>query len=252
MGLTPTLSAVTVPLGTQFPGDPQSFLNFIAANMQVNGLATFNGINFGASTPAPSGRSLPWFKTDNSGNPIGFSSWNGSIWTPSPISPQSGTFASAPTGTSPGQLYYATDLGTAGVLCSWSGSAWVTADGVSGDIKPVRGTNLATILANNPGWLQLIDMAACVVGVAGNGTAHSFSTRAADSGYPIGEENHLLTLPEVPAHAHTYTTFGNLAGTSGANPIFANQTTTNTGSAGGGLTHNNMQPTWFVYWLQKS
>lgn len=63
-----------------------------------------------------------------------------------------------------------------------------------------------------------------------------------------GEEAHVLTTPEIPAHSHTIASGqfatpangsgGNLGGSYGGNPTAAG-VTTNTGGGGG---HNNMQP----------
>lgn len=248
-GLIATLQALTVPFGQNFPGDPQSFLNFIAAYMQINGLSTFNGINYGPNTPGPSGQGFPWFKTDNSFNPIGWFTWNGSAWVELPIVPASGSTADRPSSPINYQQYFDTDINT---LITWYNSAWHTVDGSPGDIKFVRGTNITTILAANPGWVQVTDMAACIPGVAGDGTGSGFSNRAADSGYPIGEENHLLSADEMPSHTHTVNQYGNLIGTAGANPIWANVNSVQSGTAGGGLVHNNMPPAWFLYCLQKS
>lgn len=57
-----------------------------------------------------------------------------------------------------------------------------------------------------------------------------------------GEKTHTLTLPEIPAHTHDYNRAPNRVGTGGANPIWANDETAQTGSAGGGQPHNNLPP----------
>lgn len=68
----------------------------------------------------------------------------------------------------------------------------------------------------------------------------------------FGEETHTLTEPEMPIHQHTEyapTTTVTLEGVgaplpAAGIPIFP----TLTGSAGGGLPHNNMQPSISLYW----
>lgn len=62
-----------------------------------------------------------------------------------------------------------------------------------------------------------------------------------------GEENHLLTLNEIPAHTHTYDKqngIQNINAPDAAGVTAANDPTsvTNTSSAGGGAAHNVMQP----------
>ena len=62
-----------------------------------------------------------------------------------------------------------------------------------------------------------------------------------------GEENHLLTLNEIPAHTHTYDKQNgvqNINAPDAAGITAANDPTsvTNSGSAGGSAAHNVMQP----------
>lgn len=229
----------------------QEQINLIAQYLMIAGQADFSGINFGPTTPSPTDQDRPWFKTDNSGNPIGWFTWGGASWVQLPLVPQSGGFASAPVSGIVGQQYYATDLGTTGVLLVWNGTAWITVDGVSGDVKFVGGTDISVILNNNPGWIQVTSFAACVIGIAGDGTPNGFSVRT--PGQLVGEENHALTATENGPHTHGYTTYGNLHGTAGANPIFANPVSgTTDGGGANGTPHNTMQPTFFMFCIQKS
>lgn len=100
-------------------------------------------------------------------------------------------------------------------------------------------------------------------GVAGAGLT------ARTSGQTVGEENHLLTIPEIPSHAHTdlghthpqegdtsLFRSGGSANLPTTNPIGAEGGTTGQGFAniqptGGGGSHNNMQPTYFTNWMIK-
>jgi len=91
-----------------------------------------------------------------------------------------------------------------------------------------------------------------VVGQHGATTLHG-------PGSEVGEETHVLTIPEMPAHTHTGTTD---AGGFATTPVNVNNLTTQldvadnnagghthaftTNSTGGGLPHNNMQPTLFI------
>ena len=93
MALTPYLSPLTFPAGTEIPGTMQGLANLLAQYLAVNGLSELGGINFGPTTPSEANRDKPWFKTDGSYNPIGFFSWNGSAW----VTFDTGAIPSGPT-----------------------------------------------------------------------------------------------------------------------------------------------------------
>lgn len=247
MGLNLQLQALTLPDGTEFPGTMQLLQNLVAQYLSITGQGDFTGINYGPTTPDASNRDRPWFKTDNSFLPLGWYAWDGAAWTRIQLLPQSGAFADAPTGSGAGQLYYATDIN---VLCLWNGAAWVTADGASGEIRFVRGTDIGDILTKYPGWVQVTDIAAQTIAVAGDGTGSGFSDR--DPETTVGEEEHTQTLNELVGHAHGIVIAPTRTGTAGANPIWANDANGTTDSAGGGQPFNIMQPTRFLYCIQKS
>jgi microcystin-dependent protein len=77
--------------------------------------------------------------------------------------------------------------------------------------------------------------------ILGAGTGTGLTTRA--MGQTGGEESHILTTPEMPAHSHTMG--GDLSYAAGSN-LAVHATTTgtliSTSSTGGGTAHNNMQP----------
>ena len=81
--------------------------------------------------------------------------------------------------------------------------------------------------------------------MGGAGAGAGLTARAL--GEYLGEENHTLTTPEMPAHTHTYaivtTASSAAAGASAVGIVGAG--TNNTGSTGGGGPHNNMQPSNF-------
>ncbi len=168
MSLNAELQALTVPSGTEFPGTVQALLDLIAQYEAIVGLESFSGINYGDTEPTPENRDRPWFKTDASGNPIGWYSWNGSVWAPSPITPESGTTVSRPTNPTIAQLYYDTDIR---VQLMWTGAAWVTAAGSPGDVKEVKAATLADALTNNPGWVHDTDsISKVIIGALADGS----------------------------------------------------------------------------------
>lgn len=80
-----------------------------------------------------------------------------------------------------------------------------------------------------------------LVGSGGSGTA----TLANSVGSTGGEEAHLLSTTELPAHTHSYTKSAYITEVpTGAGFEAKNESTASnpTGSTGGGTTHNNLQP----------
>ena len=151
MALNAALQELTVPSGTEFPGTVQSQLHLIAEYIQIIGLDTFNGINYGPTTPDADSRSFPWFQTDNAYNPIGWNSWNGSAWVPIPMTMPTGATSAYPVPATAGQLFWDTTLNIAVV---YERSQWRTLAGSPGDVKEVMAVDLPTALAQNPGWIQ--------------------------------------------------------------------------------------------------
>lgn len=80
MALNPTINALTVPSGTEFPGTVQGLLDLLEEYLEILGLGEFNGINYGSTTPDPDNRDLPWFRFDIGGNFLGVFTWDGSEW----------------------------------------------------------------------------------------------------------------------------------------------------------------------------
>jgi microcystin-dependent protein len=70
----------------------------------------------------------------------------------------------------------------------------------------------------------------------------------------VGERQHLLTVNEIPAHSHTTPTLWGYSGPAqvagGASlPLTA---TSSTASTGGGMMHNNVQPSMPISWVIKT
>jgi hypothetical protein len=127
MALNVNLQALAVPFGTEFPGTVQDFLDLIAQYMEVTGLQDFNGVNYGSTEPAAEDRDKAWFKTDGSGTPLGWYTWNGTAWVVLPAKASVGNLAARDLITSPqdGQMFHLVGTG----LYTWvdSESAWEAA-----------------------------------------------------------------------------------------------------------------------------
>lgn len=87
--------------------------------------------------------------------------------------------------------------------------------------------------------------------VGGVGTGSSLSTRSL--GAQAGEENHQLTIPELPAHTHT-NSVGSIGATNATAAVGSSEIegTTTSGNAGSDTPHNNMQPSLVLNWIIKT
>lgn len=82
----------------------------------------------------------------------------------------------------------------------------------------------------------------------GTGTGSGLTARTLAQ--KVGEENHQLTIPEMPAHTHPNAqTTNNVGGAGGTN---GNATSTPSSSAGSDTAHNNMQPSLVVNFIIKT
>lgn len=89
-------------------------------------------------------------------------------------------------------------------------------------------------------------------GVVGSGTGTGLTSRVI--GVVGGEETHLLTTPEIPAHTHDVPRNGTVNSPSLSHLNIGTQTDVNwqqtaTRSTGGGGAHNNMQPFAVLKWI---
>lgn len=253
MALNLQNSALTLPSGTEFPGTPQALLDLIAEYLAIVGGESFSGINIGSSEPAAGNRDLPWFKTDESGNPIGWFAWDGAAWTAVPSIVPSGTTAQRPASPDEGQLYLDTDID---VLLIYERAQWRTVSGSPGDIKFVTAASTAAALTANPGWAVYSTGAGRVLGVQGSGTG--LTTRTI--GEEVGSETVTLTAAQLPTTNITLTNLKPYTGQhqNGPQPAGVYPYVTGTGNTtfsavfGGDEAHDNMQPTLFLVALVKS
>jgi hypothetical protein len=252
MSITATLAALTPPSGSDFPGTPAGLLAFIAQYMRINGLDDFNGVNLGSASPAPENQDKPWFKVEEDGTPIGWFTWNGAAWTGLPLILPAGATTERPLTTDTGAKWFDT---TINVELVFDRGKWRTVAGSPGDVKFVATDTLATALERNPGWIEYSTAAGRVLGAAGTGTG--LTARA--YGATVGAEAHLLTLDQIPTHAHGIGNTPQYAGlnnrqSGGSQPGIGSAppaTIAATDAIGGGLAHNNMQPTLFLWCLIK-
>lgn len=188
MPLSAELQALTLPSGTEFPGTPQELLELIAEYMAITGLNPFSGINYGDVEPAADERDRPWFKTDGSGNPIGWYSWNGIAWTPSPVEIESGTTSERPVSPNTGRLFFDTDIE---VELIWNGTTWTTTSGSPGDTKEVYAADLTAALLKNPGWSHDTDSIGMVIAGASDGSSYVYDSE-------VGADEVMLEGSDLP------------------------------------------------------
>lgn len=133
-------------------------------------------------------------------------------------------------------------------------SQWLICDGSA--ISRTTYSGLAALFAsltpqypfgngNGTTTFNLPDLRGRVGGGIGSGSG--LTTRAV--GTAVGEENHTLTIAEIPSHTHTVGSYSNAGwpnyGWNVANSYSVNSTVTSNATGGGG-SHNTMQPTLFA------
>lgn len=248
MSLNLFLAPGTVPSGTPLPGNSQALVNFISQYTGIDGDEGFSGINFGPNTPSPENRGYPWFKTDADFNPIGLFAWNGSTWVATPEITPSGPTASRPVNPAVGTQYFDT---TINVQLVFERGQWRTSAGSPGDVKFVNTDTIENALTTNPGWMELSAAWGRVLGVAGSGSG--LTARAV--GTTFGEESHVITVNELPTHTHGISVNGARLKADGntGDPagIIPGRTASTSDPTGGGSAANVMQPTYFLFALQK-
>lgn len=86
--------------------------------------------------------------------------------------------------------------------------------------------------------------------VAGAGTGSGLTARSL--GQTMGEENHQLTIPELPAHRHSAKSGSSASATAGAAGGVSATGSDPTSSVGSDTPHNNMQPSLVLNWIVKT
>jgi microcystin-dependent protein len=85
-----------------------------------------------------------------------------------------------------------------------------------------------------------------LVGRGGSGT----TTLGNALGNTGGEEGHILITAEMPAHTHSYNSTGAFGTQTGSTQLLdSGPSGGTTGSTGGGLVHNNIQPSLVIMYI---
>ena len=141
------LTATQAPIGSAVPSTLQGILNAVAQYLQITGLSDVTGIVVSEETPDASKEDKLWVQTDDAGRPVAAYLF-AQYWRKIPAVAQASS--ARPTNPVEGTLFFDTTIGT---LLRYTGSAWVTADGTSGDLKYVVAASESTALLARPGWV---------------------------------------------------------------------------------------------------
>lgn len=244
------LTPGTVPAGSSLPGNLQTLINLVCQYALVGGAETIGGINYGSDTPSPENRSFPWWRTDVDGNPLGMYNWDGSAWVTVASVITAGPTSTRPITAATGTAYFDTTIAR---LLIWERGQWRTADGGVGEIRYYEGTSIDQVLTLNPGWINYSNGSNKVL--AGQSTDHPY-------GSSIGAESQTLTIAQLPSHSHSASAptcsnadngdVGVYVISSNTEPNASNLFSATTGLAGSGDSVSILQPTLYVYMIQKT
>lgn len=203
----------------------QNFINYLYGNTQAYLSAQFNGIIISGDAPGVNFRDRAWLRLDNTNAPDKIYAFYNGVWV-SKHSIPSGTRCIAPASVTSAAAAWAYDGG----------------DGTD------PATNPPTSLT---GAMWEVDTTLQAHMPIGFGTLPSGTVL--NVGTAAGEEKHVLTVAEMPAHNHTisaelYPALG--SGTVDEKPQSAGPGTS--GSTGGGQSHNNMPPYIVVPFLRRT
>lgn len=212
------VAASNVPPGTCYPPTWQQAIQSVASNLLITGLGALNSFNYGPTTPATDLQGLPWIKTDSQYALIGLYTFTNGSWQPAAPAILPGSvmdfFGLQSSIVAP---YYVCN----GQAITGPIGGALTTPNLSGLVTLGAGTNPTT------------------------GTNFAYGTAG-------GEEKHAQLVTEMAAHTHppssgngfiSYANSGgNLGTTSGTS-----QVDSMTGSTGGGVAFNVMQPYMALY-----
>ena len=218
-----TLTAPSLP-ANYCPASYQKLANDIIGGTQ----ATFNStignsfFNFGPTYPAINNQIFPWL--DQDGN---WWIYDQSLWTRKNPVAAGGFDRRIFVGTTTDLLSYDGGDGTA-TATTTTGPMWMV-DTLFDARFPVGAGAFA---------------ASGAVAVLGTATSTSI----------VGEDQHTLTVPEIPAHTHNFFPLVTAdANNGGANGVqYGTTANVATSSTGGGAAHNNLPPFYGVYFIKRT
>lgn len=218
-----TLTAPSLP-ANYCPASYQKLANDIIGGTQ----ATFNStignsfFNFGPTYPAINNQIFPWL--DQDGN---WWIYDQSLWTRKNPVAAGGFDRRIFVGTTTDLLSYDGGDGTA-TATTTTGPMWEV-DTLFDARFPVGAGAFA---------------ASGAVAVLGTATSTSI----------VGEDQHTLTVPEIPAHTHNFFPLVTAdANNGGANGVqYGTTANVATSSTGGGAAHNNLPPFYGVYFIKRT
>lgn len=223
-------------------GDNDIWGDYLDTNLDSQDTLVRNIINNFISPTAPSVAQAGTQWLDNTSNPYILKIYDGTDWIiMGYMNVSTNTFDAPSTTNYIGDYKISAQTANHGswVLCNGQSLSTTTYSGLFALIGYSFGGSGATFIAP--------DLRTQVMGVIGSYAGNT--TRAL--GDRVGEESHVLTIPELPSHNHSLSPFRThdvLAQEApGNNELDINATgaSPNTANTGGGVAHNNMQPTLF-------
>ena len=218
-----TLTAPSLP-ANYCPASYQKLANDIIGGTQ----ATFNStignsfFNFGPTYPAINNRIFPWL--DQDGN---WWIYDQSLWLRKNIVAASGYDRRIFVGTTTDLLSYDGGDGTA-TATTTTGPMWE----VDTEFEARFPVGVGAFVASG------------AVAVMGKATSTAI----------VGEDQHTLTIPEMPAHTHNFFPLVTAdANNGGANGVqYGTTANVATSSTGDGTSHNNLPPFYGVYFIKRT
>ncbi len=169
---------------------------------------------------------------------LGIILFSGSLYAASGDLIVNGNFNLLPAGTM--VMYGGSTAPAAWLLCDGSAVSRITYAALFAAIGTTYGAGDGSTTFNLPDFRRRV-----AVGAGGTGTA-TLGNAVGNTG---GEETHVLTISEMPAHSHSdtkaYHNYGGGSGTAGSPTEYS----TTTGSTGNGAAHNNIQPSLVVNYI---
>lgn len=219
-----TLTAPSLP-ANYCPASYQKLANDIIGGTQ----ATFNStignsfFNFGPTYPAINNQIYPWLDQDGR-----WWIYDQGFWSYKNTVAANGYDRRIFVGTTTDLLSYDGGDGTSGTPTNYTGAMWMV-DTLFDARFPVGAGAFA---------------ASGAVAVLGTATSTSI----------VGEDQHTLTVPEIPAHTHNFFPLVTAdANNGGANGVqYGTTANVATSSTGGGAAHNNLPPFYGVYFIKRT